>query len=358
MARNVRLLLTGFCAPGFTSIVYALRKSSKFDFFIYSTDWKENLASHFADKSDVIGDNLAPEWPSKIIAAAERENVEVLIPIRTDDLAPLARNIDRLREIGVEPTLPSEDPKAIETLSNKIELYSAVKELDLDIPKHYPVTNLDELEKAADTLGYPDIPICIKPDVADGSRGFRILDEAEDRKKMFFAEKPNSTYSDLDRIKETLGESFRRMLIMEFLPGREYTVDILCQKGVVYAVLPRLRTAMTGGITTGAVLAKDDHFDFIKQFSERVVEGFNLSCNIGIQLREDIDGNLKLLEMNPRLQGTTIISVESGVNIPEIMVDMALGTFDTNFVPDIKWGLKLQRIWREVLEYEGKRWTS
>ncbi|MFW9964735.1 MAG: ATP-grasp domain-containing protein [Candidatus Sifarchaeia archaeon] len=140
--------------------------------------------------------------------------------------------------------------------------------------------------------------------------------------------------------------------------GREYTVDILCQEGVVYAVLPRLRTKMIGGITTGAVLAKDDHFDFIKQFSESIVEGFNLSYNVGIQLREDSNGNLKLLEMNPRLQGTTIISVEGGVNIPEIMVDMALGTFDTRSVFDIKWGLKLQRIWREILEYENKHWTT
>jgi carbamoyl-phosphate synthase large subunit len=358
LARKVRLLLTGFCAPGFTSIVYALRKSSKFEFYIYSTDWKENLASHFADKSEVIGDNLLPEWPDKIIAAAKREKVEVLIPIRTDDLAPLARNIDRLREIGVEPTLPSENPKTVETLRNKIELYKALSKQNLEVPKHYTVASIDELEKAANMLGYPDIPICIKPDVADGSRGFRILDETKDRKQMFFSEKPSSTYSDLDKIKATLGENFRRMLLMEFLPGHEYTVDILCQKGVTYAVLPRLRTGMTGGITTEAVLAKDHHFDFIKQFSENIVEEFNLSYNIGIQLREDRNGNLKLLEMNPRLQGTTIISVEGGVNIPEIMVEMALGTFDTHFAPDIKWGLKLQRIWREVLEYEDKLWTS
>ncbi|MBN2230621.1 MAG: ATP-grasp domain-containing protein [Candidatus Thorarchaeota archaeon] len=358
MVRNVRILLTGFCAPGFTSIVYALRKSKRFEFYIYSTDWKSHLAAHFADKSDVIGDNLVPEWPSRIIAAAEREKAEVLIPIRTDDLAPLARNIKRLRELGIEPTLPSEDANLIETLYNKVELYTAVERLNLETPNHYVVTNIDELEKACERLGYPDVPICIKPAVADGSRGFRILDETKDREKMFFSEKPDSTYSDLETIKETLGESFRKMLIMEFLPGREYTIDILCQKGNVYAVLPRLRSVMTGGITTGAILAKDDHFDFIRQFSEKIVNGFNLSYNIGIQLREDREGNLKLLEMNPRLQGTTIISVEGGVNIPEIMVDMALGTFNSDFEPKIKWGLKLQRVWREVLEYEGKQWTS
>ncbi len=358
MARNVRLLLTGFCAPGFTSIVYALRKSDKFDFYIYSTDWKPNLASHFADKSDVIGDNLDPEWPTRIISAAKKERIKVLIPIRTDDLAPIARNINTFREFGTEPTLPSEDPRVIETLSNKVELYKAVDRLNLETPDHYSVATSDELDKAASALGYPDIPICIKPAVADGSRGFRILDKTRDPKETFFSEKPNSTYSDLDTLKEILGETFQEMLLMEYLPGREYTVDILCLKGMVYAVLPRLRTVMTGGITTGALLAKDDQYDFITQFSKSVVEGFDLSYNIGIQLREDREGKLKLLEMNPRLQGTTIISVEGGVNIPEIMVDMALGTFDTNFVPDVKWGLKLQRVWREVLEHEDSRWTS
>ena len=55
---------------------------------------------------------------------------------------------------------------------------------------------------------------------------------------MFFSEKPNSTYSDLDAIKEILGEQFQEMLLMEYLPGREYTVDILCQNGVVHEVLP------------------------------------------------------------------------------------------------------------------------
>ena len=358
MARSTKILLTGFCAPGFTSIVYALRKSTKFDFYIYSTDWKPHLASFYADKADVIGDNLVPEWPERIIAAAKKEKVEVLIPIRTDDLAPLAREIEVLREIGVEPTLPSEDPELIETLYNKVELYNAVKKLKLETPEHYSVTNIDELEKAAESLGYPDIPICIKPAVADGSRGFRILDETKNRKMMFFSEKPNSVYSNLDTLKEILGDNFQKMLLMEYLPGREYTVDILCQRGTVYAVLPRLRTVMTGGITTGAVLAKDDQFDFINNYSNKIVEGFNLSYNIGIQLREDRNGNLKLLEMNPRLQGTTVISVEGGVNIPEIMVDMALGSFDTNYNPEIKWGLKLQRVWREVLDYEGKKWTS
>ncbi|MFX1483485.1 MAG: ATP-grasp domain-containing protein [Promethearchaeota archaeon] len=358
LARNVRLLLTGFCAPGFSSIVYSLRKSRKFDFYIFSTDWKPHFAAHFADNSDVIGDNLDPEWPTRIIAAAKKEKVEVLIPIRTDDLAPLARNINVLRGLGVEPTLPSENSKLIESLSNKVELYKAVKKLDLQTPEYYSATNVDDFETAATKLGYPEVPICIKPAVADGSRGFRILDETKDRKKMFFSEKPNSVYSDLDIVKEILGDSFQKMLLMEFLPGREYTVDILCQKGMTYAVLPRLRTVMTGGITTGAVLAKDEHFEFIEQFSERIVSGFDLSYNIGIQLREDREGNLKLLEMNPRLQGTTVISVEGGVNIPEIMVDMALGTFDTGFKPTIKWGLKLQRVWREILEFEGKQWTS
>jgi len=66
----------------------------------------------------------------------------------------------------------------------------------------------------------------------------------------------------------------------------------------------------------------------------------------------------KILEINPRLQGTTIISVEGGVNIPELMVQMALGDFNPDYRPEIKWGLKLHRVYREIFELEGKVWTT
>jgi len=291
MRKHVKLLLTGFCAPGFASIVYALRKSALYQFYVFSTDWKPNLAASFADKSEVIGDDLAPDWPDRIIESARREKIKVLVPIRTDDLAPLARNVKRLKEIGVIPTLPTENPELIQTMTNKGDAYGALTKLGISVPNHFRVNDLDSMREAAYSLGYPDVPVCVKPVVADGSRGFRILNEKMDKKRLFFQEKPSSVLSDLDSVCSVLGDEFPEMLVMEYLPGKEYTVDVLCREGTTYTVVPRLRTQMTAGISTDAVLSKDEHYGYICELSEKIVRGFRLSYNIGVQVREDRNGN-------------------------------------------------------------------
>ncbi len=325
--------------------------SQKHDFYIFSTDWKPNLASQLADRAEVIGDNLDPAWTDNLLASAEREKIEVLIPIRTDDLAPIAANLKRFRNLGIEPTLPSENPDIIRTITDKLHLYEVLNDDSIPIRKN--VDNVEDLREAAYSFGYPEKHVCIKPAIADGSRGFRILDAGQNRKERFFKEKPDSTYSDLETICSILGDTFQDMLVMEYLPGKEYTVDILCKDGIVYAVLPRLRTHMTGGITTGGLLCKNEHYDFFVSYSRRIVKKFGLSYNIGIQMREDQHGSLKLLEINPRLQGTTILSVEGGVNIPDLMVEMVLNEFDNEFSPEIKWGLQMQRVWKEIFQYNA-----
>jgi predicted ATP-grasp superfamily ATP-dependent carboligase len=115
---------------------------------------------------------------------------------------------------------------------------------------------------------------------------------------------------------------------------------------------------MTGGITTGGTILKDDNYGEIEKVSKKLVEGFGLSYNVGIQMREDKKGKPQLLEINPRLQGTTTMTVASGVNIPELMVMMALREFDYDIEPEIRWGLEMDRVWLELFKYEGSVWEN
>ena len=47
--------------------------------------------------------------------------------------------------------------------------------IDVPQPKLLMPATLDEFVAGARELGYPDVPVCFKPPVAKGSRGFRIL---------------------------------------------------------------------------------------------------------------------------------------------------------------------------------------
>ncbi|MHA1863240.1 MAG: ATP-grasp domain-containing protein [Candidatus Thorarchaeota archaeon] len=97
-------------------------------------------------------------------------------------------------------------------------------------------------------------------------------------------------------------------------------------------------------------------FIYDDETSRKLVDGFGLSYNVGIQVKENKEGVPLLLEINPRLQGTTVISVAGGVNIPEMMVMMALEEFDYDFKTVVKWGLQMQRVWLELFHYDGRTW--
>ncbi|MFX0049680.1 MAG: ATP-grasp domain-containing protein [Candidatus Hodarchaeota archaeon] len=356
--KKLTVLVTGAKAPGFVSIVRSLKLSKKYKFKIIGTDWKKSLgASYFADEDFILPSNDDPEFPEALLDTIKKEKVDVLLPIRTNDLLPICQRLKEFREEGTEPALPTTNPSLLNIALDKYKLLEYTQNIiELETPVFYKAKTLEELKKRVEELGYPNNPVCIKPTRSNGSRGFRILDNQIDRKSLFFNEKPNHVYSTLDRVIEDIGESFPPLIVMEFLPGKEYTLDVLCRKGITFAILPRFRKAMRGGITTEGVLQRDRNYDEMCLFSEKIIEGFGFSYNIGIQMKEDRKGKVRLLEVNPRLQGTTIINTASGVNIPEKMVEMALGIFDYNFKPQIKWNTELERVYFEIFNYEGTVW--
>jgi len=358
--KKCKALVTGSNAPGFVSIVKALRSSKKYDFKIIGTDYRDSHTSRFfVNEHFVLPDNRSEEFPFALLDLCEKEDVDVILPIRTDDQVPICEHFGEFLDKGTTPALIVSDSRLMDTLLNKRKLMEYCENIiEMQVPKYGYATNAKSLSSEISKLGYPTKPVVIKPSYSNGSRGFRILDESIDKKRIFFEEKPSGITTTLDDVIKIIGDEFPEMIAMEYLPGKEYTVDVLCRKGITFAVVPRLRTKMTGGITTGGIISQDANFNMIKDCSEKIVEGLGLSYNAGIQVKESEAGAPLLLEVNPRLQGTTTMSVAAGVNIPELMVMMALEEFDYEYSPNIKWGLEMQRVWLELFSYDGKVWLN
>jgi carbamoyl-phosphate synthase large subunit len=354
--KKCTVLVTGAAAPGFVSIVKALRANTTYDMKLIGSDYIETLSSReYVESCHVLPDNRSPEFVGALLDLCVKMNVDVVLPIRTDDQMPICMNLGDFRDAGVEPAIVTTDPDLLDTLLNKRRLLEYCSEIiGLETPDFLYAENAVGLRGVVEKLGYPEVPVAIKPSYSNGSRGFRIIDEKIDKRKQFFKEKPSGIYSTLNEVLACIGETFPEMIAMEYLPGKEYTVDVLCRKGQTFTVIPRLRAKMTGGITTSGLVVKDNNYGKIKKSAESIVEGFGLSYNLGTQFRESRSGTPLLLEVNPRLQGTTTMSVAAGVNIPELMVQMALHEFDYNYEPTIKWGLEMQRVWLEIFK-DGKR---
>ncbi len=354
--RELTVLVTGSDAPGFSSIVRSLRLSDKYRLKIVGTDWKENLKGpYYADESYTLPDNRSPEFASELVKVCQKEKVDVILPIRTDDQVPICRHLREFEEAGTVAAVVTPDADLMETAINKLRMLEYLREVaGLPVPEYRVATTRSQVEEAVEELGYPEVPVVVKPAHASGSRGFRVLDSKVDRRRLFFEEKPTSTYMTADDLLAVLGEEFPEMLVMEFLGEPEYTLDVLSYKGRTFAIVARRRERMVGGITVTGVVEQlsDSTADYVR----KVIEAFGFSYSVGLQFRQSSTnpGTYYPIEINPRLQGTTVISVGAGVNIPELILDMALRKFDFNFRPRILYDLRLERVYFELFEHEGR----
>jgi len=148
-----------------------------------------------------------------------------------------------------------------------------------------------------------------------------MMDTAEDVRHFPVFIKPDSAQGSLDcyRIstREELHETMKRrndFLILEHLPGREFTVDCFSHRRqglLLCAGRERVRTR--SGIAMNSVSIELSEFaDFAAKISQRLVfhGAWFFQCK-GAQ-----DGQLKLLEVAPRIAGTMCVERAKGINLP------------------------------------------
>ena len=163
--KNIKVLVTGSTAPGFVSLVKALRLSKKYNFTVVGSDYREELSSRlFSDKSFVLPDNRSSGFSQKMLDLCVKEEVEVVLPIRTDDLMPICKDLEAFRKAGVEPALAVTDPALMDIVLNKRKLMEySQRVIGIEVPDFSVARNAEELKDAVEQLGYPSIPVVIKP---------------------------------------------------------------------------------------------------------------------------------------------------------------------------------------------------
>jgi carbamoyl-phosphate synthase large subunit len=138
---------------------------------------------------------------------------------------------------------------------------------------------------------------------------------------------------------------FPELLVSEYLPGDEYSVDCLAKNGETIIAVPRIRKKMINGISVEGEFINDAE---IIQYCRRIISEVKLHGNIGIQLKQSDTGKFLLLEINPRVQGTICSGLGAGINLPVLAVKQELGLNISEDELNVKWGTQFSRYWSEV----------
>ena len=148
-------------------------------------------------------------------------------------------------------------------------------------------------------------PFFIKPNHGSSSVGAKLIYSNDQLDK------------DID-IKEA---SFIKQM---FIYGNEYTVDIYVDmKNNIKAISPRERLKTDGGEVVLTRTLRDKEMEHL---SEKIIYKLGLKGPLSIQfIKSKKDNKLWLMEVNPRLGGGVIASIEAGFDIPKMIISDILG---------------------------------
>ena len=283
-----------------------------------------------------------PNYAKTIASICKKENVDVLFPQMSAELPVYLDNIELFNEIGTFVSMTK--GHTLEIANNKLKLLEFMKANNIPTAQFVGVNSFDEFEKGLTYLGYPEKPVCVKVPTLSGSRGIRIIDAKKSRYQIFLHEKPSSLITTKEDMIQVLkeAEEFPQLLLMEYLSGDEYSIGVLADNGKVKYLAGRRNPVMVMSISQESIVEKNAT---AYEIATQLVEKLNLDGVIGMDFMFSQDGDIKIMEINPRIDATMSVFAAAGLNLPYLCVKQILG----EELPEINinYGTTLKRRYHE-----------
>jgi carbamoyl-phosphate synthase large subunit len=240
-----------------------------------------------ADVGAVVPPAAAPDFFLRAREIIRDEGVEVILPTSGFDTPVYAAHDGELHAAGV--TVVGCGLYAMETCLDKWLFYQRVRD-EFPVPR----TQL----QPSDDLTFPCF---VKPIRGKGSQGAALC---RDRQALDV------------RLRE--GDE---VLIQEYLPGDEYSVDVFADlDGRPVVAVPRLHLGRVERVSVrGQVL----HHEGIESLCMRLARALRVKGPVSVQLRCDARGEPRLLEVNPRMGGGAFFTALAGINMAALCLDLA-----------------------------------
>lgn len=286
---SLTVLVPGAGGPAAVCTIKSLRLAG-FTGGIVSTDANPlSVGFYLSDSFRVVPKASDPAFYPTVARLIQEEEVNLIVPTSGFDIYEYGRHKAELEASGV--VVAMSDLDAMTTCANKWEFYL----------KTYGTFPLPET--STDLSLWQTFPCFVKPILGKGSRDSYRCDRPAEL--AFYA------------------SQVKGLMVQEYLPGEEYTVDMLSDlEGTPLLAVPRIRLETKEGISTKGTVINDAE---IERLCLDMARHLNLKGPTCMQLRRDRAGALKFLEVNPRIGGGCMFTTLAGVNIPKLLLDLIAG---------------------------------
>ena len=272
-------------------------------------DFRRNLAAfskYVADTKvhEPIGDDPAAfiDW---LVACCRQEGYDLVIPVR--DETTLAVSNHRETVSAVTRLFVAEE-STIERLLDKGSCMRTAEELGIPIPEtYYPTANIDEIRTAA------TFPVLIKPRAASGARGIVRVDNP----------------SNLARKYDAVSRAYPEPIVQEFVDhsGGHYSIgtifDERAEPVATHVYRETRQYPDSGGPAIAAHTVErepwvDSMLDLLR------AHDWKGPAHMDVLYDPDTEAH-RLIEVNPRFWSSLSLTINSGVDVPRLLYELALG---------------------------------
>lgn len=336
-----------FFMPGFFK---CLKHNHERNITIIGADLSDDVSQMklLVDKYYQVPRYTDPSYVDCLLDICRKEGVDVFFPHISMELPYILERMDDFHKMNVKVAIS--DGETLATANSKYRLYEFMKEKGLTVPGYFLVDSAETLRKRIGELGYPQKPVVVKMTENSGSRGVRIVRADLSKGELFMHDKPSSMNVTLDEMCEIINDCHPvpEMMAMEYLPGVEYTVDLLADHGKTLYIAGRRNTTSSLSIAQTSVVEKKNS---AYQLCEDIVRELNLDGNIGFDFMLDGKDVPWLTDLNPRVTATIILYAGAGMNFPYLRVKQLLG--EELPAIDLRYGTKLVRKYWDILYNEN-----
>ncbi len=269
---------------------------------VIGSDITECAASHVADDFIRFPKSSHPDLWNITEKELLDHSINVVIPSFDETLLNWAKRKDYFLEKGIHVILS--DFTTIEKCQDKWNTYLFFKSIGIPTPE----TSTENI--------YP----LVKPRLGRGGKGISI----------------NSSDKNL---------SMEGMISQEYISGEEYTIDVFCDiyHKPIY-IIPRKRLQVRDGKSTNGITVEHKG---ISALVEKICKELPFTGPVNMQCFETKDGDIKFIEINPRIAGGMALGFAASENWVSLIFRSIIEKKDIQ-PTDIQYDLKMFRYYDEV----------
>lgn len=259
------------------------------------------------------------EYGQFAVDYVRQHGIQVIIP--TARMTALSNRALDLAMLGCTVLTPLHH--VAEVTDSKTRTYREAELLGVKVPPYFRVSSAAQFHDAVMSLRSGGHTACVKPDTGWAASSFRVIqDTATSMDSLLTSVKPVvdlETYATALSKAQDEGREIPDLIVMPFLEEPEWSIDMLSSvSGRVLAAVPRVKSGWYREF-------RDDSEAL--EIARNLSENLPLAYLSNVQMRY-LEGELVLLEINPRASAGIFHTEATGVNLYWEAVKYAFGLIE------------------------------